>query len=407
MYRPVIADKLLHGANPTSIRTLMISKDIVPISEFQGHHTNQACYKSGIMSPEYHLSIDPHAIMITRNIQRRRIAMTKLLPIYGDRAVYSETRLGELAKRIGTLPGISDYNNSLTIFSAGSYARYEASKYSDIDIFFLCKQERENLPKPRTTELRLFAGLIDIADKMSFPEFSSDCQYLKILHSPQILKNMGSSIDDYENYFTVRMLLLLESKCLFGNAYYDEITREIVNSYFIDYPDHEQTFQPIFLLNDICRFWKTLLMNYEHRRIGSVDIEAKKTKQKVRNFKLKFSRMTTCFATIASICSYKVPVTQDQVIEQTRLTPRERLDSIPTRMPKAEEAVQNVLDRYAFFLDKTGLTTDKLESHFSDKKKRTEMFQIANEYGDSMYSLLHVLDNYQEANFKFLRYLVI
>lgn len=22
-------------------------------SEFQGHHTNQACYKSGIMSPEY------------------------------------------------------------------------------------------------------------------------------------------------------------------------------------------------------------------------------------------------------------------------------------------------------------------------------------------------------------------
>jgi hypothetical protein len=24
------------------------------VEEFQGHHTNQAYYKSGIMSPEYH-----------------------------------------------------------------------------------------------------------------------------------------------------------------------------------------------------------------------------------------------------------------------------------------------------------------------------------------------------------------
>lgn len=332
--------------------------------------------------------------------------MVKLATIYKERAELSKTRLKELKKLIGKIPGIHEYTN-LTIFGAGSFARYEASDYSDIDLFILCKQEREDLPKPHTSELRLLAELIKIADTLSFPEFSNDCQYLKILHSPQILKNMGSSTDDYENYFTVRMLLLLESKCLFGDTLYDEITREIINSYFVDYPDHKETFQPVFLLNDICRFWKTLLMNYEHKRIGAVDDEAKKTKQKVRNFKLKFSRMTTCFATIASICSYEIPVKQDQVIEQTRLTPRERLEKIPTRMPKAEEAVQGVLDRYAFFLDMTGLTTDELESCFSDKKKRTDMFKVANEYGDSMYKLLQVLDDCQGNDFKFLRYLVI
>ena len=76
-------------------------------------------------------------------------------------------------------------------------------------------------------------------------------------------------------------------------------------------------------------------------------------------------------------------------------------------MPKAEDAVQDVLNRYAFFLDKTGMSIEKLDSHFSDKQKRTEMFQIANEYGDSMYRLLQVIDNCQESNFKFLRYLVI
>ena len=331
--------------------------------------------------------------------------MVELAPIYRDRYIYSQSRLDELGNRIGKIPGISGYTN-LTIFGAGSFARYEACQHSDIDIFFLCKEEREDLPEPHTSELRLFGNLIDIVDNMSFPKFSNDCQYLTILHSPRILQYMGSPLDDHENYFTVRMLLLLESKCLYGETTYNDITREIVNSYFKDYPDHEKTFQPIFLLNDICRFWKTLLMNYEFKRLGK-DNEVEKTKQKVRNFKLKFSRMTTCFATIASLCSYTIPVTEDQVIEQTRLTPRERLEAIPTRVPEAEKSVQKVLDRYAFFLERTGLTTEDLQGHFSDKTKRTEMFQVAKEYGDSMFSLIQGLDNFHESNSKFLRYLVI
>ncbi|TEU16388.1 MAG: DUF1330 domain-containing protein [Dehalococcoidia bacterium] len=32
---------------------LRASPQAIAILEFQGHHTNQACYKSGIMSPEY------------------------------------------------------------------------------------------------------------------------------------------------------------------------------------------------------------------------------------------------------------------------------------------------------------------------------------------------------------------
>ncbi len=332
--------------------------------------------------------------------------MIKLSSIYKDRAVYSETRLGELKNRIVEIPGISDYTN-LTVFGVGSFARYEASEHSDIDMFFLCKGEREELPEPHTRELRLFGNLIDMVRVMGFSKFSNDCEYLRILHSPEILENMGKPADDHENYFTVRMLLLLESKCLFGEANYNDIISEIISSYFRDYPDHEETFQPIFLLNDICRFWKTLLMNYESKRGGSEYNKEQKTNQKVKNFKLKFSRMTTCFASIASICSHTIPIKEEQIIEQIRLTPRQRLESIPTRMSEAEDAVQDVLDRYVFFLDKTGLTVERLESHFSDKKKRTEMFQIANEYGDSMFNLLRVLDNCQEDNFKFLRYLVI
>ena len=269
--------------------------------------------------------------------------MIKLAPIYNERAVYSKTRLHELKNRIAKIPGISDYTN-LTAFGAGSFARHEASEYSDIDMFFLCKGEREDLSTPHTRELRLFGNLIGIIEAMGFPNFSNDCEYLEILHSPAILDNMGMPTDDYKNYFTVRMLLLLESKCLFGEANYNDIISEIISSYFRDSPDHKETFQPIFLLNDICRFWKTLLMNYESKRGASQYTDAQKTKQKVKNFKLKFSRMTTCFASIASICSYTIPIKEEQIIEQTRLTPRQRLESIPTRMPKAEDAVQDVLN---------------------------------------------------------------
>lgn len=148
-------------------------------------------------------------------------------------------------------------------------------------------------------------------------------------------------------------------------------------------------------------------MNYESKRGGSGYSEEQKTKQKVKNFKLKFSRMTTCFASIASICSYKIPIKEEQIIEQIRLTPHQRLESILTRIPQAEDAVQEILNLYAFFLEKTGLPVDKLDSHFSDKQKRTDMFRMANEYGASMYRLLQVLDECQEDNFKFLRYLVI
>lgn len=332
--------------------------------------------------------------------------MIELSPIYKERYVYSQTRLNELKQRISRIAVIPGFAH-LTIFGAGSYARHEACEHSDIDMFFLCQDRLEELPEPHTGELRLFGKLIEIIDDMRFPKFSNDCQYLKIQHSPQILQHIGSPMDDNENYFTVRMLLLLESKCLYGDETYDNIIKEIISSYFKDYPDHEQTFQPIFLLNDICRFWKTLLMNYEHKRLGSNPTEIEKTKQKVRNFKLKFSRMTTCYATIASICSYDIPITEKQVIEQTRLTPRERLESIPERIPEAEEAVREVLDRYVFFLKNTGLTTEDLNNRFTDKSMRTDMFKIANEYGDSMFELIRIIDNHHDDRFKFLRYLVI
>jgi predicted nucleotidyltransferase len=331
--------------------------------------------------------------------------------IFDVRARYSQARLEELRRRLANLHELSAFT-TLTIFSAGSYARLEASKYSDIDLFFLSSGTKGDIAEPRTKSLRLFGKLIDIIDEMDFPKFANDCEYLVVLHTPDILENLGSRTDDHENYFTARMLLLLESHCLWGDAVFNQVTTDIIQSYFKDYPGHRDNFQPLFLLNDITRYWKTLLLNYENKRndrVGPEDTpvsEEQKIQQRVRNFKLKYSRMTTCFATIAALGSHRAPVTEAQVLEMTKLTPQQRLLSISTRVPAAAEAVREVLDQYARFLEMTGLPTADLESHFADGAKRRDMFHRATGYGDSMYNLVRVIDE-ADPELRLLRTLVI
>jgi predicted nucleotidyltransferase len=330
--------------------------------------------------------------------------------IQDDRVRYSRERLEQLTNRLGELEELTTFPG-LTVFGAGSYARLEASEYSDIDMFFLSRGGKNDVPELRTRSLRMFGKVIDTVTSLGFPPFSNDSEYLVILHTDEILDALGSRTDDHENYFTARMLLLLESHCLYGQDVYDEVMQRIIQSYFTDYPDHAQTFQPIFLMNDICRFWKTLLLNYENRRktasgANQEEIERRRTKQKVRNFKLKYSRMTTCFATIAALGCRQAPVTEEQVFELTKLTPHERLDSVKTWIPDTTRLIDDLLHSYSWFLEMTGLPTAQLEEHFSDKQRRVEMFRNANEYGDAMFKLLQAIDA-SAPNLRLLRTLVI
>lgn len=296
-----------------------------------------------------------------------------------QRATYSKMRLQELRNRLESLGELRAVPQ-MTIFGAGSYGRHEASEYSDIDMFFLSKALPQDDLEPRTNALRMFGKVIQTIDSMQFPKFSNDCEYLVVLKVEDLLSSLGSRTDDHDNYFTARMLMLLESKCLYEDEIYDEVLKQIISSYFRDFPDHQDTFTPVFLMNDISRFWKTLLLNYENKRGLSDDTPqaiARKTKHKIRNFKLKFSRMTTCFASIAALGSYSAPVTQEQVLEVVRLTPRERLKGIADRLPSIAVELEALLKKYDWFLDMTGLPTVELEAKFADKARRIEMFQQA------------------------------
>jgi hypothetical protein len=329
------------------------------------------------------------------------------LKVIKERETYSQGKLSELRCELKKLDETKKFDG-LSIIGAGSFARLEASPYSDIDMFFFSEKNVEDLEEPRTKKLRLFGKMIQIVEDLNFPKFSRDCEFLQILSIDEMLKNLGSPSDDHENYFTARMLLLLESKWLFGETAYDLLIEKVVDNYFKDKKDHEEDFRPTFLLNDICRYWKTILLNYENRRDAKGEItEFKKTKRKVQNYKLKYSRMTTCFATVCAIGSLPPPVTRDQIIELIKMTPRERLQMIPEKLKNTQKLVDELIEMYSDFLRMTGLPESELHEKFENLEKTTSLFEKANKFGDLMFELLKEIDKKSPPNNKLVRHLVI
>ena len=329
--------------------------------------------------------------------------------IFRERQAESYARLTALKERLGTLDGF-ELDPSLVMFCSGSFARGEASPHSDLDLFFVRAKHptQESSSTPRTDEYRLFGRLIEIADELGFPSFTDDCKYLKVHNLDNIVQHLGSSLDDYQNYFTVRMLLLLESRCILGSEQYLQVKETILGSYYVDYHDHELTFRPTFLINDISRFWKTLLLNYENSRhqrkrndcheksIGGTDeqLEIDRIKAKIRNFKLKFSRLTTCFATVAAIGIHTPPVDRHIILDIVERSPHERLQSLIEQFDQLEPAIRNLRRQYAHFLQYTALTQEELFAHFKDKTALRDLFSLAEEYRWSAFKLLQQIDEH-------------
>lgn len=322
--------------------------------------------------------------------------------IFNTRRTHSEAKISSLQSALSKSTPLDRFP-SVTVFAAGSYARYEASPHSDIDLFFVCSRPRSELDgDSNIRQLRLMADIVRIGDEHGFPKFSNDGQYLNVSYLEDIINNLGGVLDDYENHFTLRMLLLLEGCCLYGHDVFSTVLSETVSSYFRDYPKHELEFKPTFLLNDILRFWKTLCLNYENKRNVRTEDEIKNTKNRVRNFKLKFSRLMTCFASIAYLMT-REEVTPQVVRAMTELTPCDRLRLVGTEVSESAVSVKKALLLYEDFLKETSVTEETLLSRFGSKNHRVEAFRAAREFGDQMFEVVRSVDGQG----KLIRYLVI
>ncbi len=195
-----------------------------------------------------------------------------------------------------------------------------------------------------------------------------------------MLESLGAPHDDSENLFTARMLLLLESRCVCGEDAYAESLQRIIAYYFRD-KRGKRSFRPLFLLNDLLRYWRTLCLNYELIR----DNPSRPWRKK--NINLKFSRMLTVFGTIFPILAGNID-NEDAVRKLVELSPHQRF-AFGLGFLGDESLLQRYgqfLDDYEAFLSWKEIESVDLEGKLEELDKESRM--VARRFSDFIYAVV-------------------
>jgi hypothetical protein len=235
------------------------------------------------------------------------------------------------------------------------------------------------------------ADLIEATRELKIPEFSGDGRYLTHYSVHEFTKTLGTPEDDVTNTFTARLLLLLESRPLLEPTVYWSVIEEVIDAYWRDYPDHETDFMPAFLANDILRLWRTFCVNYEARteRVP----EEKKAKGKLKNYKLKHSRLLTCYSALLyllAVYGSEGTVTPSATLDMIKRTPTERLEWLLGRpeLEDAKGAINKLLDQYQRFLETTNADEEELVRRFMDKSTSRSYATASYEFGDNVFDVM-------------------
>jgi hypothetical protein len=304
----------------------------------------------------------------------------------------ANNRIQEIKKEFSHRLDLQKYD-FISIYCGGSLGRGDVGEKTDLDLFILTN--RKSRDEHRLESLRLLSEIIDINNKLGFPEFSNDGEYLKVYSFPDMLEALGSPKDDNENLFTVRMLLILESRPIFNEDLYNKHITRVLDHYFRDRRGR-RSFKPLFLLNDLLRFWRTLCLNYELIR-DDPDRPWRK-----KNINLKFSRMITVFGTVLPII-VKPASTQEDVIELVKLTPIVRLalglDMIGDY--SLLETFRKFISDYEVFLKIKEEMGSKLSLDDSSLDRKTR--EMAKDFSGFLFKCL----THKSINHDFVKYLIL
>lgn len=289
------------------------------------------------------------------------------------------------------------------VYITGSLGRGEASIFSDLDLFIVGKANgrrgadgKEGSQLNRLDEICIKADLIEATRKLNFPEFSGEGRYLVHYPIDSLIKTLGKPEDDLTNTFTARLLLLLESRPLLGHEAYDDILRDVLAPYWRDFEDHKRNFVPAFLANDILRLWRTFCVNYE---AGTERVpEEKKAKGKLKNYKLKHSRMLTCYSALLHLLAVFgrcQTVSPSDVLEMIHQTPTQRLEWLAKQqdLKQAHSVLQDLLAQYEEFLATTNQPEHELLKRFENASQSKAFMEASYQFGDLMFDALNRIGN--------------
>ncbi|HVM78747.1 MAG TPA: nucleotidyltransferase domain-containing protein [Stellaceae bacterium] len=287
------------------------------------------------------------------------------------------------------------------VYATGSFGRGEAGRHSDLDLFILGMRDgkpdqdgKEGSLLSHLDEICIVADLIAATRRLGIPDFSDDGRYVAHFSVHDLTKTLGMPEDDATNTLTARLLLLLESCPVLGSAVYRRAVREVLDAYWRDFSDHRANFIPAFLANDILRLWRTFCVNYEARSARVPKVQ--KAKGKLKNYKLKHSRLLTCFSALLYLLAVyrrRGTVTPDDALLMIKLTPTERLEWLWKQpyLEDARPAITALLEQYERFLETTRVDSNALVRRFTNRKTGSQYLEAANTFGDAMFEALHII----------------
>lgn len=309
-----------------------------------------------------------------------------------QRRAASASRLSELQSTLeaaGAIPMIGDF---ACVYATGSVARGEASDQSDLDLFIISKIAGGKRKLTRLESIRLESRLIESSRACKFPDFSGDGEYLVVHDVDQLLRHLGTREDEHTNVFTARLLLLLESYPILGDDFYRTVVTQVIERYWRDYPRNCDEFLPVFLINDIRRYWAVLCVSYESA--ANPPHEPELSKRRLSNYKLKHSRLLICYSAIVYLCwllGKNRTVSPEEAVAMTQLRPLERLEWIgkETTNARIQSCVERLLQSYSRFLDETA--RPDIQERFRDDAYHKERQAEARQFGDAMYLLRNLV----------------
>lgn len=295
-----------------------------------------------------------------------------------NRFGHSKQFLNQVRAAFAALP--SSKRTDLCVFAAGSLGRFETGRISDLDVFILADRPGRIDGEPSidaSIDADLRRDLEILVKTLDLPPFSGYGKFLRIHELSDLISATGDPSDDKENWFTTRLLLLLESQPISNDALYQRAMQKVLENYYRD-GKGRRDFRPLFLLNDVLRYWRTLCLNYERDRA----LEKPWWK---KNLNLKFSRKLTVFSTALAIVSSELNnVTQFK--EFSKKVPLERLASVLDKIN--DQSLSNrfgeVLSDYESFL--AAKSYSELER--KDVGKIDEFRAKADTFGDFIYDAL-------------------
>lgn len=291
----------------------------------------------------------------------------------------TDSRLLKIQELLADAARLAD--GKACVYVTGSFGRGEASQFSDLDLFIVGRTVTGRRALGNLDEICLKADLVEATRKLSIADFSGDGEYLAHYEIANLVAALGTPQDDADNTFTARLLLLLESRVLIGEDVYGDAIDNVIAAYWRDFEDHKNEFIPAFLSNDILRLWRTFCVNYEaNTRTEPAD---KKAKRKLKNYKLKHSRLLTCYSALAyllGVFTVRYTVTPRDACEMVQMRPTERLEYLLQQkdFESAHAKVHELMTCYEKFLEKTNVEEKTLIEQFLEPGGSKELFLQVN-----------------------------